>query len=31
MIAGLVDDVAVQDRAESGGTIVTMRWPIVAS
>jgi hypothetical protein len=31
MIAGLVDDVAVQDRTESSGTIVTMRWPIIAS
>jgi hypothetical protein len=30
MIAGLVDDMSVEDRPESGGTMVTMRWPIVA-
>jgi anti-sigma regulatory factor (Ser/Thr protein kinase) len=33
MIAGLVDDMSVEDRAEPdapGGTVVTMRWPLVA-
>jgi serine/threonine-protein kinase RsbW len=30
MIAGLVDDMSVEDRADPGGTVVTMRWPIVA-
>ena len=33
MIAGLVDDMSVEDRAgpdAPGGTVVTMRWPIVA-
>ncbi|HEX4017615.1 MAG TPA: ATP-binding protein [Frankiaceae bacterium] len=33
MIAGLVDDLSVEDRAHSevpGGTVVTMRWPIAA-
>jgi hypothetical protein len=30
MIAGLVDDMSVQDRSASGGTVVTMRWPILA-
>jgi serine/threonine-protein kinase RsbW len=34
MIAGLVDDMSVKDRAEPdapAGTVVTMRWPIVAT
>jgi serine/threonine-protein kinase RsbW len=30
MIAGLVDDMSVEDRSAPGGTVVTMRWPIVA-
>jgi hypothetical protein len=30
MIAGLVDDMSVEDRSEPDGTVVTMRWPIVA-
>jgi serine/threonine-protein kinase RsbW len=30
MIAGLVDDMSVGERADPGGTVVTMRWPIVA-
>ncbi len=30
MIAGLVDDMSVEDRSEPVGTVVTMRWPIVA-
>jgi serine/threonine-protein kinase RsbW len=30
MIAGLVDDMSVDERADPGGTVVTMRWPIVA-
>jgi serine/threonine-protein kinase RsbW len=29
MIAGLVDDMAVEDRSDPRGTSVTMRWPIV--
>jgi serine/threonine-protein kinase RsbW len=29
MIAGLVDDMSVEDRSEPLGTAVTMRWPIV--
>jgi serine/threonine-protein kinase RsbW len=29
MIAGLVDDVSVEDRSDPDGTVVTMRWPIV--
>ncbi len=29
MIAGLVDDMSVEDRSGSGGTVVTMRWPVV--
>ena len=31
MIAGLVDDMSVEDRSEPRGTIVTMRWPIIAA
>ena len=31
MIAGLVDDVTVEDRSEPGGTVVTMRWTVTAS
>jgi serine/threonine-protein kinase RsbW len=31
MIAGLVDDMSVEDRSEPGGTVVTMRWPITAA
>jgi serine/threonine-protein kinase RsbW len=30
MIAGLVDDVTVEDRSETGGTVVTMRWTVAA-
>ncbi len=30
MIAGLVDDMSVEDRSERKGTVVTMRWPTVA-
>jgi serine/threonine-protein kinase RsbW len=30
MIAGLVDDMSVDERADFGGTVVTMRWPIAA-
>ena len=30
MLAGLVDDVSVDDRSESRGSVVTMRWPIVS-
>jgi len=30
MIAGLVDDVSVEDRSRRSGTVVTMRWPIVS-
>jgi anti-sigma regulatory factor (Ser/Thr protein kinase) len=29
MIAGLVDDMSVEDRSEPRGTVVTMRWPLV--
>jgi len=29
MIAGLVDDVTIEDRSAEVGTVVTMRWPIV--
>jgi serine/threonine-protein kinase RsbW len=28
MIAGLVDDMSVEDRSEPRGTVVTMRWPL---
>jgi serine/threonine-protein kinase RsbW len=31
MIAGLVDDMSVEDRSDRGGTVVTMRWPITAA
>jgi serine/threonine-protein kinase RsbW len=31
MIAGLVDDVTVEDRSAGGGTVVTMRWAVHAS
>ena len=31
MIAGLVDDMSVEDRFEPHGTVVTMRWPITAA
>ncbi len=30
LITGLVDDVSVNDRRGSDGTVVVMRWPIVA-
>jgi anti-sigma regulatory factor (Ser/Thr protein kinase) len=30
MIAGLVDDMSVEDRPRSAGTVVIMRWPVVA-
>jgi hypothetical protein len=30
MIAGLVDDMSVEDRAEPRGTVVTMRWPLAS-
>jgi serine/threonine-protein kinase RsbW len=30
MIAGLVDDVTIEDRSAPGGTVVTMRWPVTS-
>lgn len=31
MIAGLVDDLTIEDRSAPGGTVVTMRWAVTAS
>jgi anti-sigma regulatory factor (Ser/Thr protein kinase) len=31
MIAGLVDDMSVEDRSDPGGTVVTMRWPTISA
>ncbi len=31
MIAGLVDDMSVENRSEPRGTVVTMRWPAVTA